>query len=97
MANTTLARLCIGGLLLGAGVAHAAGPTSISEVPASWYADRIATTASPHGATQPVFPSAAYEHGSLVQRDRGIPRPSGSIAGASVPFPSSPNETGRVL
>jgi hypothetical protein len=99
VANTTLSRLLIGGLLLGAGAAQAAGPTSISEVPGSWYADRYTTTQPARGATQPIFPTAAYEHGPLVQRDvevqRTRTRP--SIASSIVPFPASPNETGPVL
>ena len=99
MANTTLAKLLIGGFLLGAGAAQAAGPVSVSEVPGSWYADRITTTASAQGAVQPVYPSAAYEHGPLVQRDVDVSRTRTrpSIAGPTLPFPSSPNETGPVL
>jgi hypothetical protein len=99
VANTTLSRLLIGGLLLGAGAAQAAGPISVSEVPASWYADRITKTAPLGGATQPVYPTAAYEHGPLPYRgvDVEVPRTRPSVAGSSVPFPASPNETGRVL
>jgi hypothetical protein len=99
VAKTTLSRLLIGGRLLGAGAAQAAGPTSVSEVPASWYADRISKTEALRGATQPVFPSAAYEHGPLVERDVDVQRTRTrpSFAGVTVPFPASPNETGPVL
>ena len=99
MAKTTLSKLLIGGLLLGAGAAQAAGPISVSEVPGSWYADRITTTQPLRGATEPVFPSAAYEHGPLPYRNVEVqlPRTRPTVAGAIVPFPASPNETGPVL
>jgi hypothetical protein len=99
VANTTFSKLLIGGLFLCAGVAQAAGPVSVSEVPASWYADRISITHSGSGASQPVFPSAAYEHGPLVQHDADVQRSRTrpSIAGSTVPFPASPNETGSHL
>jgi hypothetical protein len=99
VANTTLSRLLIGGLLLGAGAAQAAGPISISEVPASWYADRISTTEPLRGATQSVFPSGAYEHGPIIQRNADVQRSRTrpSVAGSTVPFPASPNESGSIL
>ena len=99
MANTTLSRLLIGGLLLGAGAVQAAGPVSVSEVPGAWYADRIGTADPQRGATQPVYPSSAYEHGPLLQRDVDVQRPRirPSISGSTLPFPASPNETGSVL
>ena len=99
MANTNLSKLLVAALLLGTGVAQAAGPVSVSEVPASWYADRITTTAPLRGATSPVYPSAAYEHGPLVQHDVDVQRPRirPSISGSTLPFPASPNETGSVL
>jgi hypothetical protein len=97
VAITTLSKLVIAGLLLGAGAAQAAQPTSVSEVPASWYANRIQTPASAQGAVEPVFPTAAYEHGpnGLQYAERVRTRP--SVAGSTLPFPASPNETGRVL
>lgn len=99
MANTNLSKLLVAGLLLGAGVAQAAGPASVSEVPASWYADRITTSQSLTGAARPVYPTAAYEHGPLLYRGVEVQSPlkRPSIAGSIVPFPASPNETGPVL
>jgi hypothetical protein len=99
VANTTLSKLVFAGLLLGAGAAQAAGPVSVSEVPGSWYADRIHSTTPITGAQQPLFPSAAYEHGTIVPADVSVrsARPKPSVAGATSPFPSSPNESGSVL
>ena len=99
MANANVSKVLIAGLLLGASAAQAAAPTSVSEVPAAWYADQIRTTEPARGAAQPVFPTVAYEHGpnghqyADVQPSRTRP----SIAGSTVPFPASPNETGSVL
>jgi hypothetical protein len=99
VANTTFSKLLIGGLFLCAGAAQAAGPVSVSEVPGAWYADRISTAQPLRGATAPVYPSSAYEHGPLLQRDADVQRSRTrpSIAGSTVPFPASPNETGPVL
>ena len=98
MAKTKLSKVLLAGLLLGAGVAQAAGPTSVSEVPASWYADRIATSASALGAAQPVFPTAAYEPGLTGDHYVDVqPRRARPSLGSALPFPASPNETGRVL
>ena len=99
MSNAKLSRLLIAGLLLGAGAVQAATPTSVSEVPAAWYADEIRINDAASGATAPVVPAAAYEHGPYrthyadVQRTRTEP----SVAGSTTPFPSSANETGALL
>lgn len=99
MANTTLTKLVFAGLLLGVGAAQAAGPVSVSEVPGAWYADRIQTVTPVTGAQEPIFPSAAYEHGTTAPtyaRERPA-RTRPSVAGSTTPFPSSPNESGSVL
>src|SRR5690242_13799390 len=99
MAHSTISKLIFAGLLLGAGAAQAAGPASVSEVPGSWYADRIQAANPLTGAQQPVVPAAAYEHGTTAPAYAGA-RSAGtgrSVAGAGSTFPSSPNETGRVL
>ena len=96
MTHATLSKLLIAALLLGAGAAQAASPTSVSEAPAAWYADRIVTSDTARGAAAPTFPAAAYEHGTTVHRHADVPRIRPEIA-TTLPFPSSPNETGRVL
>jgi hypothetical protein len=97
MTQATLSKLLIAGLLLGAGAAQAAGPTSVSEAPAAWYAERITTTDAARGAASPVFPAAAYEHGPTLQRSVAAPAPRTRPGLASIPFPTSVNETGSVL
>ena len=97
MNQSILSKLSIAALLLAAGAAQAAGPTSVSEAPAVWYAERIATTDDLRGAAAPVFPTAAYEHGTTVSRHVDVRRIGPGIAGMTVPFPSSVNETGRIL
>ena len=99
MSNANLSRLLFAGLLLGAGAAQAAAPTSVSEVPAAWYADQIRIAEPVQGAASPVFPTAAYEHGSYGHpyADTGRTRTQPSVAGPTIPFPSSPNESGAVI
>ena len=96
MTQAFVSKLFIGSLLIAAGAAQAASPTSVSEAPAAWYADRIMTSADTRGAMTPVFPAASYEHGITVQRQIEV-RPTPSHAGASLPFPSSAYEHGSVL
>lgn len=102
MANTTttLSKLIFAGLLLGAGAgaAQAGAPVSVSEVPGSWYADRIQTVDA-RGAEGPVFPTASYENGPIAPQHVAVPRTQTqpSVAHTTSPFPSSPNETGSVL
>jgi hypothetical protein len=99
MSNVNLSKLLVAGLLLGAGAAQAAVPTSVSEVPAAWYADQITTPASTRGATNVTYPTAAYEHGAYGQEHVEVNRTSTqpSVASRIIPFPSSPNESGPVL
>jgi hypothetical protein len=99
MSNTNLSRLLFAGLLLGAGAAQAAAPASVSEVPAAWYADQIRITETASRAVNPAFPTAAYEHGSYGHEyvETGRTRTEPSVAGRTIPFPSSPNESGVVL
>jgi len=95
MTKAHFSKLFVAGLLLAAGASQAA-PISVSEVPPAWYADRIVTPDTARGATSPVFPTAAYEHGITVQRYAET-KTTPSHAGVSLPFPASPNESGRVL
>ena len=97
MKQRTLSKLVLAGLLLGAGAVQAAGPTSVSEAPAVWYAERITTADTARGAATPVFPAAAYEHGITIHRHVDAPRTRPGIAGMTLPFPSSPNESGAAL
>jgi hypothetical protein len=99
MSNTVFPKLLFATLLLGASAAQAAYPTSVSEVPRSWYADEIRTAEPATGAAHPVFPSAAYEHGPNGHRyaEAEPTRTQPSLAGSAAPFPSSPNESGSVL
>ena len=93
MTNLKLSKVLFAGLLLTAGAAQAAAPKSVSEAPGAWYADQIVTSDLARGAAQPVFPTAAYEHGftgrSYVQESRTQP----GIAGSTSSFPTSVNET----
>jgi hypothetical protein len=99
MSNANLSRFLVAGLFLGAGAVQAAVPASVSEAPGAWYADQITTSQSTRGATTLAYPTAAYEHGAYGQQEvevtQTLTRP--SIAGPSIPFPSSVNETGSVL
>lgn len=97
MTNAKVSKLSLAVLLLGAGAAQAAAPMSVSEVPGAWYADRIAVSADARGATNPVFPAAAYEHGFTVPLRTEHTRARPSVAGSATPFPASPNESGSVL
>jgi hypothetical protein len=99
MLNAKLSKLLFAGLLFGAGAVQAAAPSSVSEVPAAWYADEIRILEGARGAAHPVYPAAAYEHGSYGDQyvDTGRPRIEPSVAGRTIPFPSSPNESGSVL
>jgi hypothetical protein len=97
MQQRTRSKLVFAGLLLGADAVQAAGPTSVSEAPAAWYADRIVTSDTARGAAAPVIPAAAYEHGTTVNSQVDAPRTRPGIAGMTLPFPSSPNESGAVL
>ena len=98
MSNLNLLKLLFAGLLLGAGAAQAAGPTSASEVPGAWYADQIVTPATARGVTQSVFPSAAHEHGPIPTHRTDVqPSRTRPSIGATSPFPSSPNESGPVM
>ena len=96
MSNAKLSGLFLAVSLLGAAAAQAAGPTSVSEVPPAWYADRIVTIAPTSGATAETFPATAQEHGP-AGRDYAQPsltRP--SVARSTPGFPASPNETGSL-
>ncbi len=107
MLNRRIAGVVVAGLLLGAGAVNAAGsafPSAANEFPLSLYTEmgRNATGPSKSGATGPVFPSAAIEHGpgnSAYEpaRVRSAWSIAPSIAGnQSSPFPYSVNETGRL-
>ncbi|HEX2825093.1 MAG TPA: hypothetical protein VHP37_01990 [Burkholderiales bacterium] len=65
MTKASVSKLLIGTLLLAAGAAQAT-PTSVSEAPGAWYAERIVVPADAQGARTPTFPTAAYEHGSTL-------------------------------
>ncbi len=101
MLKIKLANVIITGLCLSAGAVQAASvfPSSTNEVSPSGYAIGIeGSTEARMGAMQPVFPSAAIEHGTFRESyadDRRV-RPSPSIAGASSIFPTSVSETGRL-
>jgi hypothetical protein len=97
MTTTHLSKVLVAGLLFAAGGVHAAGPASVSEAPAAWYADQIATATNARGAADPVFPTAAYEHGPKGQVYAESARTRPSVAGTTVPFPASPNESGVVI
>ena len=97
MSKATLSKLFIAALLLTAGAAQAAGPTSVSEIPAAWYADRILTNVPTAGAASNVFPSAAYEHGTTITRSAAVGRVRPGIAGMTQAFPTSSYENGPVL
>jgi hypothetical protein len=97
MSNRKLSKLLLAGLLLGAGAAQAAGPTSVSEVPGAWYADRIVTSDTARGAAQPVFPISVSEYGPIGHDYVEPSRPRPSMAGRTLPFPASPNESGSHL
>jgi hypothetical protein len=90
-------KLFLAALLLAAGAAQAAAPSSAIEIPAAWYADQIVVADAARGATQPVFPGAAYEHGPIGVQYAEPARLRSSIAGGTTPYPSSPNESGSVL
>ena len=99
MSNANLSRLMLAGLLLGAGAAQAAFPASVTEVPAAWYADQIQTPEHVGSAANVGYPAAAYEHGSYGDGfvTARTTRTQPSLAGRTIPFPSSPNESGPVL
>jgi hypothetical protein len=99
MSNASLSRLMLAGLLLGAGAAQAAVPASVTEVPAAWYADQIRTSDHVDGAANVAYPTAAYEHGSYGDGfvTARTTRTQPSLAGRTIPFPSSPNESGPAL
>ena len=65
MTKASVSKLIAAALLLAAGAAQAT-PTSVSEAPGAWYADRIVTPADAQGARTQTFPTAAYEHGSTL-------------------------------
>ena len=98
MLKGNLATAVISGLFLTAGAGHAASvfPSSTNEVSPTGYV--IATedaTDVRTGAMQPIFPSAAIEHGSVREPYMSAPvRLSRSFAGTASAVPSSSNETG---
>ncbi|MDB5925256.1 MAG: hypothetical protein JWN13_4192 [Betaproteobacteria bacterium] len=101
MLKIKLASVVITGLCLSAGAVQAASvfPSSTNEVSPSGYAMSIeGPTEARMGAMQPIFPSAAIEHGMLRESyaDARRVRPSPSIAGARSIFPISVSETGRL-
>ena len=100
MSKRKLATVVITGLFLGTGAAQAfAFPSAAQEFSASLYVQgsRGATHSASAGATRPVFPTAAKEHGPALEyvevRATQI-RP--SLAGGASVFPLSVNETGSV-
>ena len=93
MTKGSVSKLLVGSLLLAAGAAQAA-PVSVSEVPGAWYADRIVTPAHTDGARVTPFPTSAYEHGSTIGTRIEV-RPSPTRGDVMIPFPSSPNESGK--
>ena len=97
MTKATLSKLFVAALLLGAGAAQAAGPASVSEAPAAWYADRVVTGASTPAASTAVFPAAAYEHGTTLSRSAAVERARPGIAAMTPPYPTSARENGAVL
>ena len=94
MSKLQIAKTLVAGLLLGAGAAQAAAPSSVDEVPAAWYAEHIVVGA--HTATNVSFPAAAYEHGPTIPF-AGLPATRPSIAGGRVTPPSSAQENGPKL
>jgi hypothetical protein len=96
MSKAKKSKLLLTTLLLAAGAVQAAGPVSVSEVPAAWYADRIVVTDT-RGATNFSFPTAAYEHGPTIAHSVLPTRTRPSVAFTTPAFPASPNESGRVL
>ena len=101
MSKRNFANVIIAGLFVSAGAAHAASvfPTSTNEVSPTSYALSIESTReATMGAMQPVFPTAAIEHGAL--RDSYVATTEGrvnrSIVDSSSVFPTSVNETGRL-
>jgi hypothetical protein len=101
MLKVKLVSVVITGLCLTAGAVQAASvfPSSANEVSPTGYAVSIEPPAHQGtGAMQPIFPSAAIEHGAVRDSyvDARRVRTSPSIAGASSSFPTSVNETGRL-
>jgi hypothetical protein len=96
MNKTILSSFLIAGFAFAADAAQAAGPTSVSEAPAVWYAERITILDSAPGASTP-FPAAAYENGPTLERRVDVQRTRPGLASMTLPFPSSVNETGPVL
>lgn len=94
MTKASVSKLLAAALLLAAGAAQAA-PTSVSEVPGAWYADRIVTPDHVESARAAPFPTSAYEHGSTIGTRVEVPL-SPTHGGVAIPFPSSPNESGKV-
>jgi hypothetical protein len=100
MSKRKLATAVFTGLFLSAGAAHATSvfPSSTNEVSATGYAISMDGARDVRiGAMQPIFPSAAIEHGSV--RESYVNAPAGlsrSFAEAASAFPSSSNETGRL-
>jgi hypothetical protein len=102
MSKRKLAGVIVTGLLLSAGAVNAASPfpSSTNEVSPTGYVQNVdGPSRTDMGAAQPVFPTAAIEHGPQREvyvdvRSAGA-RP--SIAGARTPFPVSVSETGSNL
>ena len=101
MSKSKLAGIVVAGVLMGAGIANADSvfPSSANEVsPIGLVQQNDGAGYARTGAMEPIFPTAAFEHGPA--RESANARPAGTrptMATGSSVFPNSAHENGPSL